>query len=44
MTDSEMFAVLAGFLKLDKTRPCDVEKMGWPEVVADPTSKRKSNV
>ena len=29
-----MFPVRAGFLKLDKTRPCDVERTGWPEVVA----------
>jgi APA family basic amino acid/polyamine antiporter len=29
-----MFPVRAGFLKLDKTRPCDIERTGWPEVVA----------
>jgi len=35
---------MTGYLKLDKTRLCDVEETGWPEVVVDSTSKLKGNV
>ncbi|MBP1698423.1 MAG: hypothetical protein H6Q41_3611 [Deltaproteobacteria bacterium] len=28
-----MLAVITGFQKLDKTRPRDVEKTGYPEVI-----------